>query len=117
MEEREEITEKLKYLDEQEEEINSLVIRFQREEEEEDIEISHTLSRLEEMRDCCSEKDYELHQLIDEHKCILDTIKAEKNEFADEFSREIAARRQKVDEEREGLRQRLNEMQEQNDER
>lgn len=108
--EREEITDYMRMLNEKEDEIDSVQRRFQRDEEEEEIEIRHALVRLEEIQEGCSVNDFKVQQLIDEQREILNKIQSDKYDFADEFARRVAEERQKIDAEREELKWRLYEI-------
>lgn len=106
------ISVRLKELDEKEETMANEIRRFQREEETEEMEIFRALSQLEEMREGCSVSDVKILQLLDEQQRILNNIRMEKNEFADEFCLQIHREKESLNEERELLRYQLQKIKE-----
>lgn len=103
----EEISVRIRELEEKEDAIEGQVRRFQREEEIEEIELSRALSQVERMREGCSEYDVKIMHLLDEQQQILHKMQMEKNEFADEFFAYIQKEKDTLSEEKEELQYQL----------
>ena len=106
----EELQEKLKQLEVNQEEFEYNAKQVLRDEEEEDIGISQSHIMLEKIREKCSPEDIAIQQILDEKQDVLRGLRKKKIEFDDEFRREIKKQRQKKETSIEKLYQQISDM-------
>ncbi len=102
-----EITRKIRKLEDESERIDFTVRQYKRDEEYQEIKIKRSLAELERMSASCSESDYEIRKIIDKKKQIVRTIQQENKGLAEEIRKKIAAEKNRVEMERSELNREL----------
>ncbi len=85
---KEELTERLKKLEEEREELEKRILVVERIENEEDANGYRNYMALEHMRDNCRTEDVEILQMLDEQQDMLNQNRKQRQEFADMFREE-----------------------------
>lgn len=85
---KEELTEKLKKLEEEREELEKRILAVERIENEEDANGYRNYMALEHMRENCRAEDVEILQMLDEQQDMLNQNRKQRQEFADMFREE-----------------------------
>lgn len=98
---------KLRKLKEEQENLEYDAKQILREEEDEDMEISHSHTVLAQMREKCSSEDSTIQRLIDEKQDALSTFRRKKIEFDEEFHQEMTRQRQTMEKDMEELRMQI----------
>lgn len=99
----EQLQESLRKLKEEQENFEYDAKQILREEEDEDMEISHSHTVLAKMREKCSSEDSAIQRLIDEKQEALSAFRRKKIEFDEEFHQEMTRQRQTMERDMEEL--------------
>lgn len=103
----EELKESLKYIKEEQENIQYKVKSVLKEEDDESIEINKSYIALNQMGERCTVEDKKLQRLIKEKQNMLNALRKKKIGFKDEFLREMKKSSQKMEEDAENIRQEI----------
>lgn len=94
---------RLRKLKEEQENFEYDAKQILREEEDEDMEISHSHTVFAQMREKCSSEDSAIQRLIDEKQDALSAFRRKKIEFDEKFHQEMARQRQTIERDMEEL--------------
>jgi creatinine amidohydrolase/Fe(II)-dependent formamide hydrolase-like protein len=111
-----ELTKHMRELENQIEQIETSVNAMWQKEEDEDIALTMSNRRLEQMGSNCTSEDGAILQLMDEKQQIMRGIRNKKTEFATEFESEYRKKRQQIEEQIEDIHTELLLVQEQHKE-
>ena len=106
-EETQQLRKKAGQIEEEQERLEHSAKQVLQEEEDEDMEISRSYTRLQNIGRECPAGDKKIFQLLDEKEYLLRTFRRKKMEFDEQFCQEVKKQRWKMENDREHLEQEI----------
>lgn len=116
-EETQQLRKKAGQIEEEQERLEQNTRQVLQEEEDEDMEISRSYTRLQNIRRECPAGDKKIFQLLDEKEYLMRTFRRKKTEFNEQFHQEVKKQRQQMKDDREGLEQQMIQLKHKEEER
>ena len=106
-EETQQLRKKARQIEEEQERLEHGARQVLQEEEDEDMEISRSYTRLQNIGRECPAGDKKIFQLLDEKEYLMGTFRRKKMEFDEQFHQEVKRQRWKMENDREHLEQEI----------
>ncbi len=116
-EEAQQLRKKAGQIEEEQERLEQNTRQVLQEEEDEDMEISRSYTRLQNIGRECPAGDKKIFQLLDEKEYLMRTFRRKKMEFDEQFHHEVKKQRWKLEDDREGLKEQMTELKHKEEER
>ena len=102
-----ELKQKIRQMEEEREVLLQHEKRIRKEEEDEDMELSRSHNVLSGIKKDCSTDNRKIVQLLDEKEYLLRTFRRKKMEFDGQFHEEVREKKQRLEDDREELQQKM----------
>lgn len=116
-EETQQLRKKAGQIEEEQERLEQNTRQVLQEEEDEDMEISRSYTRLQNIGRECPAGDKKIFQLLDEKEYLMRTFRRKKTEFDEQFHQEVKKQRQQMKDDWEGLEQQMIQLKHKEEER
>ena len=116
-EETQQLRKKAWQIEEEQERLEQNAKQVLQEEEDEDMELSRSYGRLQNIGRECPTGDKKMFQLLDEKEYLMRTFRKRKMEFDEQFYQEVKKQRQQMKDDREGLEQQMIQLKHKEEER